>query len=133
LSSDETRLRHIVECAEELAEYLQGQDEADFLENRLLRRAAERLLTIIGEAAKHLTPETRKQIPVPWQDIIRFRDKGIHGYDSLRPSTIFAIAKVAVPELQRAVERYRSTRDVGAASQRNFRTSTPRAKSPVKR
>lgn len=103
LSRDERRLRDIVECADELASYLAGKTPEDFLEDRLLQRAVERLLTIIGEAAKMLSDETRAAIDQPWREIIRFRDKGIHGYDSLAPRTLYRIATESVPALRDAV------------------------------
>jgi uncharacterized protein with HEPN domain len=89
-----------------MAEYLQGQSEDDFAEDRKLQRAAERLLTIIGEAAKALSDETRSSIPQPWREIIRFRDKGIHAYDTLRPRTVYRIASVSVPDLAEAIRRH---------------------------
>ena len=104
MKRDEGRLRDIVDTAEEIAGYLEGCDVEDFLEDRMRQRAVERLLTIIGEAAKQLSEETRGAIDQPWREIIRFRDKGIHAYDALSPSTVFAIATVSVPLLGQAVE-----------------------------
>lgn len=106
MNPDERRLRDILACGQELAAYLERLSEDDFAEDRLRRRAAERLLTIIGEAAKTLSDETRAAIPQPWREIIRFRDRGIHSYDSLTPRTLFRIAKRAVPALCDAIERH---------------------------
>lgn len=100
---DERRLRDILAAADELAGYLEGVDVEDFVEDGLRRRAAERLLTIVGEAAKNLSDETRDAIDQPWREIIRFRDKGIHAYDSLTPATLWRIATEAVPALRDAV------------------------------
>lgn len=109
MTSDARRLRDIVDHASELALYLDGIDLDDFLENRLLQRATERLLTIVGEAAKTLTPATRDAIDQPWREIIRFRDKGIHGYDSLSPRTLYRIATESIPALREAVEAHLSS------------------------
>ena len=106
MERDERRLRDIVECADEVAVYIQGVDEDHFAADRLRQRAVERVLTIIGEAAKQLSDGARNAIPQPWREIIRFRDKGIHAYDSLSPSSLYAIATRAVPELRAAVARH---------------------------
>jgi uncharacterized protein with HEPN domain len=106
LDRDERRLRDIIECAIEMDRYLDGRTADAFVDDRLRQRAVERLLTIIGEAAKALSDETRARIEQPWREIIRFRDKGIHAYDSLSPRTIYRIATEAVPELRRAIERH---------------------------
>ncbi|MHB1261232.1 MAG: HepT-like ribonuclease domain-containing protein [Thermoplasmatota archaeon] len=108
MQPEERRLRDILACADELSEYLGGQSEDDFVEDRLLRRAVERLLTIIGEAAKSLTDETRSAIPQPWKEIIRFRDKGIHAYDAILPQRVYRIATESVPDLAEAVRRHLS-------------------------
>lgn len=70
------------------------------------QRALERLLTIIGEAANQVSQPTRDAIRQPWREIIRFRDKGIHAYDSLAPRTLYRIASESVPELRGAVDTY---------------------------
>lgn len=106
MQQDERRLRDIVACAEELGGYLEGRGEDEVAEDRLLQRAIERLLTIIGEAAKQLSEGVRDAIDQPWREIIRFRDKGIHGYDSLSPRTLYRIATESVPALRAAVEAH---------------------------
>ena len=104
---DGRRLRDILEAAEEIAGYLDGCGLDRFLADRMRQRAVERLLTIVGEAAKQLGEETRAAIPQPWREIIRFRDKGIHAYDSLSPQTLFRIATESIPALREAVSRHR--------------------------
>jgi uncharacterized protein with HEPN domain len=105
---DERRLRGILECSEELAGYLEECSEARFLGDRMLQRAAERLLTVIGEAAKQLSDETRAAIPQPWREIIRFRDKGIHAYDSLAPERLYRIATESIPALRDAILHHKA-------------------------
>lgn len=106
MAADGRRLRDILTAADELATYLHGHDEDGFVEDKLRQRAVERLLTIIGEAAKSLGEPTRKAIDQPWREIIRFRDRGIHAYDSLTPRTLYRIAIESVPSLRAAVEAH---------------------------
>lgn len=106
MQPDERRLRDMLACAEELAGHLAGIDEAAFAHDLLRRRAVERLLMIVGEAAKNLSDATRSGIDQPWRQIIRFRDKGIHHYDSLSPVTVFHIATRSVPALAAAIRSH---------------------------
>lgn len=99
----ERRLRDIVSHADELRDYLEGKRLEDYVADGVLQRATERLLTIVGEAAKQVDEQTRQAIAQPWREIIRFRDKGIHGYDALSPQTLYRIATVSVPALRAAV------------------------------
>lgn len=105
MKDDARWLADIVACADELAEYLAGIDVDDFVQDRMRQRAVERLLTIVGEAAKQVSEPTRARIPQPWREIIRFRDKGIHAYDSLAPRTLYRIATESMPALRDAVAR----------------------------
>ena len=93
-------------CADEIGHYMDGVDVAAFLADAMRQRAIERLLTIIGEAAKNLDPATRGAIDQPWREIIRLRDKGIHHYDSLAPASLHRIATLSVPELASAIRAY---------------------------
>lgn len=107
---DERRLDDILACAEELAGYLEACSLDEFLGDRMRQRAVERLLTVIGEAAKQLSGTTRDDIPQPWREIVRFRDKGIHAYDTLSPQTLHRIATESVPALAAAVQAHRKRR-----------------------
>ncbi len=66
----------------------------------VLRRAAERLLEIIGEASTALTPETRSELPeVPWNDIYRLRILLAHHYHRVDADQVWAMAEHDVPRL----------------------------------
>ncbi len=102
--TDGQRIADIRESCAELALIVShGRD--DFDKDAILRRAAERLLEIIGEAANALADETRRQYPeVPWSDIRRLRIVLAHHYHRVDPSQVWRIATRDVVELQRALE-----------------------------
>ena len=67
--SDEHRIGDILNAAIELAE-ITGRSREAFDADPILRRAAERLLEIIGEATNLLSDATTSRHPqVPWRDI----------------------------------------------------------------
>ena len=71
--SDEQRLADLLDAADELAGIV-GRGRDAFDTDPILRRAAERLLEIIGEAANGLSEEATDAHPsVPWRDITRLR------------------------------------------------------------
>jgi len=70
--SDEQRIADILAAAAELERVVSKGREA-FLRDRIRRRAAERLLEIIGEAANSLGPETTaRHGAVAWRGITDF-------------------------------------------------------------
>lgn len=78
---DKIRLRHLTEAASKAVGYCAGHQRADLDEDELLRLAVTKLVEIVGEAAKHITPELRAAAPnVPWAFAARMRDRLVHHY-----------------------------------------------------
>jgi len=97
--SDDHRLADIRNAAGELA-LIVGRGRDAFDNDPVLRRAAERLLEIIGEAANLLGDDTTGRYPrVPWHDIVRLRIVLAHHYHRVDPEQVWAIATTDVPEL----------------------------------
>jgi len=71
--ADDKRLDDILAAAAEIADIVsRGKNKFD--DDVALRRALERCLEIIGDAAKALADVTRFSLPdVPWTEMIRLR------------------------------------------------------------
>jgi uncharacterized protein with HEPN domain len=64
---DKGRLIDIINFAQEALEILGATTELEFFDNRLLQRACERCLGVIGEAARHISIELSGSTPdFPW-------------------------------------------------------------------
>ena len=59
MKDDRTYLHHIVEAIEKIESYTAGFSEEAFLRDSLVQDGVIRQFEIIGEATKHLSPETR--------------------------------------------------------------------------
>ncbi len=99
--SDDQRVADILEAATEIhALVAPGRDEWD--RDRTRRLAVERLLEIIGEAARALSEQGRAQYPeVPWEDVIGLRTVLAHHYHRVDPAQVWTIATAEVPGLVR--------------------------------
>ncbi len=66
----------------------------------MLRLALTKLVEIIGEAAKHIGPETRRRFPdVPWSDAARTRDRLVHHYFDIDLDVLWATVSSDLPQL----------------------------------
>src|SRR5258708_6310341 len=74
-------LRHMQDEAQYLLQVTAGLTKDQFIADATLTRAAARSLEIMGEAAKQLPDDFRRQnADIPWRDICGMRDRLIHGY-----------------------------------------------------
>jgi uncharacterized protein with HEPN domain len=81
-------------------------DYQGFLQSRLIQDGVIRQFEIIGEATKHLSPETCSLAPaVPWKDMAGMRDKLIHQYFGVDISAVWESVLQDMPLVKKEVER----------------------------
>lgn len=105
--SDAHRLADVLMAAGEVAAIVERGRSA-FDGDVVLRRALERCLEMLGEAAKSISPELRSAHPgIPWSDVAKVRDRLSHHYHRIHPAQPWVVAEHGVPTLAeriRAVE-----------------------------
>ncbi|WP_376693490.1 HepT-like ribonuclease domain-containing protein [Wenzhouxiangella sp. EGI_FJ10409] len=90
----------MLQAAEEIREMLGDRDVTAFLGSRMLMRAIERNLEIIGEAAGRLSPGFREAYSdIPWRQIIGQRNILAHEYGQIDHELLFRSASEDIPEL----------------------------------
>ncbi len=71
-----------------------------FVADLMRRRAVERVIEIIGEAARHVSPEFRAAHPdIPWKIIVAQRHILAHDYPFVLMDRIWRVVKVRLPVL----------------------------------
>jgi uncharacterized protein with HEPN domain len=102
------RLDDILAAAVEIADIV-NRGKNNFDHDVALRRALERGLEIIGEAAKALGDETRVAISdVPWSEVIRLRDRLSRHYHRIEAEQLWVTAEVDVPRMATAIKDWRT-------------------------
>lgn len=105
------RLRDILEAAQLIASYVGGVNESEFRGNKEKQDAVIRRIEIIGEAAAHLSEETRAAIPeLPLRKMRGMRNIVAHDYANVDVGIVWAVATVHVPELHAVLERFFANR-----------------------
>ncbi|MGW4632683.1 HepT-like ribonuclease domain-containing protein [Nocardia sp. NPDC004415] len=109
-------LADIVLAHYRIASYLQNLTFADFGEDDLRQDGVIRQLSIIGEAASSLAPETRDAQPeIPWKLIRGMRNMLVHQYFEADLTIVFNAATKSVPELAARVLATLAQRDPAEA------------------
>ena len=79
MSRDDTYLVDILESARIAIDYVSGKSWDQFEEDLQCQDAVLRRIEIIGEAARHISPQTRrKHSQIPWREMTSLRNLVIH-------------------------------------------------------
>jgi uncharacterized protein with HEPN domain len=113
---DAAYLWDMLEAAREVEGMLQDCDEEAFLANRVLVRAIERGVEIIGEAARRVSPACADAHPeIPWRRIIGQRNILAHEYGQIDHELLYKTASEDIPALTARLEALLSRLDDDAS------------------
>ncbi len=77
---------------------------AEFFESPLVQDAVIRNLEVIGEAAKRVPEEFRRDHPtIPWRGLSGLRDVLIHQYEGVNLEEVWLIVEKQLPELKQTI------------------------------
>lgn len=103
--SEKKRLFDIEKSLLLIEEFMEGSTSFfSYEKNKLLKSAVERQLTIIGEATNSLLKEN-PLIPLTHaRRIVDFRNRIIHGYDTVDDAVVWGILQKQLPALKQEVD-----------------------------
>lgn len=97
---DDAWLLDMLNACRRIQRHAQGVDGAAFLSDDLRQDAIVRQFTVLGEAAKRVSPEVRTAHPeIPWQQIAGFRDVVLHQYERVNLPRVWQIVTDELPRL----------------------------------
>ena len=103
--SVEDRLRDVLEAIGEIEEILAGVSLEQFTDNRVLRKATERYLEIVCEAARHFPDEVKQNAPtIDWRKMSDFANLLRHAYHSTKVDIVWDVVQNHLPPLKSFVE-----------------------------
>ena len=97
---DAAYLWDMLQAAKEIEGMLEGHDLAAFLADRILLRATERSIEVLGEAARRVSEQYMTDHPeIPWREIIGQRNILAHEYGQIDHELLFKTAAEDIPKL----------------------------------
>lgn len=103
---DLVRLRHLSDAAREAIQFAKGRSRADLDTDRMLSLALVRLLEIIGEAARAISPTYREGHPeIAWKKMVGMRDRLTHGYFDVNLDIVWETVTQDLPGLIGSLEK----------------------------
>ncbi|HVE70839.1 MAG TPA: HepT-like ribonuclease domain-containing protein [Thermoanaerobaculia bacterium] len=97
---DAALIADMVQFAEEVRILVQRIRPIDYLQDLATRRAIERCVELVGEAADHVSEGFQLAHPeIPWREIIAQRHRLIHGYRDIDPERTRNVVDRRLPML----------------------------------
>jgi len=104
MKDDRVHLRHILECASAIQEYVAIGRES-FMGDRKTQKATLRELQELAESSQRLSTRLRERHrEVPWAAIAGFRNVLVHDYLGLNLERVWSVVERDLPPLRAAVE-----------------------------
>jgi uncharacterized protein with HEPN domain len=99
-------LAHVLDCLNRIEKYTKNGREAFFAE-KMIQDAVIRNLEVIGEAAKRVAIEFRKEHPeIPWRGMTALRDVLIHDYAGVDLNQVWQVVERELKPLKTAVKKF---------------------------
>jgi uncharacterized protein with HEPN domain len=107
MSKDSAYLADNVRAAKTIRRFVHGVSREQFIANEENYEAVNRKFEIIGEAARHLSPQMRAGFPdIPWTLVTATRNILIHDYDDVNLNVVWNTAQNDLPALIAKIDAY---------------------------
>jgi uncharacterized protein with HEPN domain len=98
-------LKDIVEAINSIEEFTAGMSLEEFAVDDKTSSAVLRKLEIIGEAAKNIPEQVKKEHPdIPWKDMARIRDKVSHSYFIVDHEIVWKVVKERLSDVKQKLD-----------------------------
>lgn len=102
---DAAYLWDMLQAANEAVEMMEEHDLASFLQNRMLQRAIERCVEIIGEVAQQVSPDCKATASeIPWSEIVGQQNILAHKYGQIDHELLYKTIANDIPKLIKNVQ-----------------------------
>ena len=103
---DAAYLWDMLQAAREAVDMMEEYDLIGFLEDRILQRAVERIVEIVGETARRVSPNGQEATPgIPWREIIGQGNILAHVYGQIDHEILYKTVIEDIPDLIHYLEK----------------------------
>jgi len=102
---DDAYLLDMLLAARRIQRFNQGATWEQFQREEITQQATMRMIQILGEAARMVSPTFKASHPeIPWQAIIGMRHRLVHEYFRVIPEKVWEVVERDIPKLIAMIE-----------------------------
>ena len=102
---DDAYLLDMLLAARKVLAFTKGVAFERFQQDELMQNGILRLIQIVGEAARKISPEFKQSHPeIPWHEIVGMRHLLVHEYFRIIPEKIWEVVERDLPKLVSLIE-----------------------------
>jgi uncharacterized protein with HEPN domain len=102
---DDAHLLDMLLASQKIMAFTHGKGRDEFDSDEILQQAIMRLVQIIGEAARKVSPEFKQDHShIPWTDIVGMRHRLVHEYFRIVPELVWQVVDKDIPALVGLIE-----------------------------
>lgn len=99
-------LQHMLNCIKNIESDVNNFTKEKFLKKRTITNSVLWNIEVLGEAAKNIPTDFRKEHPeIPWQSISGMRDKLIHEYFGIDLGNVWKVIQEDIPLLKEKIRK----------------------------
>ncbi|MBI4788212.1 MAG: DUF86 domain-containing protein [Chloroflexi bacterium] len=105
MNDDLVYVRHILDAIAKIESFVKNMTFNKFARSQLAQSATMYQVSIIGEAARHFSPEFQTaHSNIPWPQIVGMRNKLIHEYFGADLGEVWRVTQDDLPELKKQMK-----------------------------
>ena len=106
MRNDISYVRHILDCVDNIRNFVKGRTYSDFQSDLMLQSAVLHQFMILGEAAGQISNKFQDEHPsIHWRTMIGMRNKLIHHYFGVDLDEVWKTVRDDLPELELLFEK----------------------------
>jgi uncharacterized protein with HEPN domain len=100
-------LQDIADSCDKVLRFTKGLSLPDLIQDERTYDAVIRNLEVIGEAAKHISENSKAQLPsIEWRKIAGMRDVLAHDYFGIDNDILWDVVQNKIPQLSKAINSF---------------------------
>jgi|SRR3989344_89934 len=104
MKRDKLYVEQILDSIRKIREFVGSMTREQFDDDQKTQSAVILQLALIGELSKKFSVEAKKEIDLPWKEIVGFRDRAIHDYFNVDLDVVWGTVESDLGDIEKKLQ-----------------------------